>query len=63
MLGLDLRNVEEVQIPSEITKLAKKRQQAKEDKNFEKADKIRVEIKNQGYAIEDTPQGFVIKKN
>jgi len=63
VLGLDLRNVEEVQIPSEITKLAKKRQQAKEDKNFEKADKIRVEIKNQGYAIEDTPQGFVIKKN
>jgi len=54
--------LEDVEIPDEITKLAQDRQTAKEDKDFEKADKLRSEIEDQGYAVEDTLGGFKIKK-
>ena len=40
-----------------IEKLIEQRTQAKKDKNFEMADKIREELKNMGIAIMDTPNG------
>ncbi len=52
----------EVKIPEEIKTLAEKRQQARKDKNFELADKIRYELKQKGFIIEDTKDGLKIKQ-
>ena len=53
---------EEEKIPSQIKKLVKEREKARKEKNYEKADKIREEIKNKGYVLEDTGEGTMIKK-
>jgi cysteinyl-tRNA synthetase len=45
-----------------IEELIEKRAQAKKDKNFELADKIRDELKEMGIMIQDTPQGTVWEK-
>ena len=50
------------EIPSEITELAEKRKQAREDKNWEESDKIRDEIKSKGYIIKDSKEGYEIVK-
>ena len=34
---------------------------ARKEKNYEKSDKLREEINNKGYALEDTGEGTVIK--
>ncbi|MCH8004102.1 MAG: cysteine--tRNA ligase [Nanoarchaeota archaeon] len=52
---------EEEKIPSEIKKLVKERDKARKEKNYEKADKIREEIKNKGYILEDTEEGTIVK--
>ncbi|MFH1890010.1 MAG: cysteine--tRNA ligase [Candidatus Kuenenbacteria bacterium] len=64
VLGLDLNKIkkEKAIIPDEIKKLAAARQQARQEKNFSKADKLRSEIKKLGFEIEDTSDGFEIKK-
>ncbi len=59
VLGILKRS--KVEIPAEITALAGKRQQARKDKNFELADKIRDELKEKGFLIEDTKEGVNIK--
>ncbi len=50
------------EIPEEIQKLAEERKIAKQNKNWEKADKIREEIKQKGYIIKDTKDGIIIEK-
>jgi len=64
VLGLSLDNPPEIkiEIPEEIWKLVEERELARKNKDWEKADRIREEIKNRGYIIEDTPQGPRIKK-
>jgi cysteinyl-tRNA synthetase len=52
----------EEKIPAEINKLVLEREKARKEKNYEKADKIREEIKNKGYLLEDAEEGTVIKK-
>ncbi|MEK7589565.1 MAG: cysteine--tRNA ligase [Patescibacteria group bacterium] len=49
-------------IPLEITQLVQERQSAKEHKDFEKADQLRRKVETQGYLIDDTPYGPLIKK-
>jgi cysteinyl-tRNA synthetase len=49
-------------IPYEIEKLFQDRQQARHAKNWQEADRLRIEIGNRGYAIEDSPQGARLKK-
>ena len=41
----------------DIEKLINERQQARKEKNFALADKIRDDLKAQGIILEDTPQG------
>jgi len=53
---------EEEKIPIGIKKLIDEREKARKEKNYEKADKIREEIKNKGYILEDTEEGTVVKK-
>ena len=60
-------NVDEAkkdEIPAEIIALAEARIQAKLDKNYAEADRIREEIKMAGYIIEDAPKNtYRIKKS
>ncbi len=67
VLGLDLtkdeRVLEEHEIPEEIKELAEKREEKRRNREFEKADKIREEISSMGYQIEDTKNGYKIRKH
>jgi len=60
-LELDKEDVSE-DIPEEIVLLAEKRKVAKQEKDFETADKIRDEISSHGYVVMDTDDGFKIEK-
>jgi len=57
----DVFETKKEKIPTEINKLIKERNEARKDKDYERADKIREEIKNKGYILEDTEEGTVIK--
>jgi cysteinyl-tRNA synthetase len=50
------------EIPEEITALVDARQQARKDREFEKADEIRDKLDAMGYVIEDTPEGARVRK-
>ena len=50
------------EVNAEIEQLAEARTAAKKAKNFAEADRIRAEILEKGYVIEDTPQGPKVKK-
>lgn len=49
-------------LDEEIEKLVEERQQARKDKNWALADKIRDDLKERGIVLEDTPQGVRWKK-
>ena len=63
VFGLDLDRVKKIKIkvPKEIQKLLKEREKARKNKNFKLADKIREQIRKQGYVIEDTTIGPEVK--
>lgn len=52
----------EEQVDEEVKSLIKEREKARRDKDFKKADQIRKMIEEKGYLIEDTKEGFKIKK-
>ena len=56
-LGM-LQKSTKVSLDDEIQKLVDERQQARKDKNWVLADKIRDELKGRGIVLEDTPQGI-----
>lgn len=62
VLGLGLKNLKIEKIPKEIIKLAEERQQARNNKNWLKSDQLREKIKELGYIIGDTKEGYEIKK-
>ncbi|RJQ17377.1 cysteine--tRNA ligase [Candidatus Woesearchaeota archaeon] len=64
VFGLSLENIEEekIDVPEEIMELVEKRQQARKEKDFSLADKLRAMIEKKGYSLDDTPQGIKIKK-
>lgn len=49
-------------IPSEIQALADARQDARKNKDFKRADELRDELDKNGYVIEDTPKGAIVKR-
>jgi len=49
-------------IPEEIIKLAEERQKARAAKDFGKSDRLRDEIAEKGYTVEDSAGGFILKK-
>lgn len=49
-------------IPKKIIKLVEKRDKMKKDEKYEKADKLRGEINDSGYKVEDIKDGYKIKK-
>ena len=62
VLGLNLGKIKKsLKIPSEIKKLLQEREEARQTKNWEKADLIRQKLIKKGYEIQDTPQGPKLK--
>jgi cysteinyl-tRNA synthetase len=49
-------------VPQEIEDLAKARWQAKLDKNYQEADRLRGELASKGYAVKDSKDGYEISK-
>ncbi len=60
---LGLLSKQKGRLDGEIEDLIIKREQARKDKNWALADKIRDELKDQGIVLEDTPQGARWKRN
>ena len=49
------------EIPQEIYLLAQERQKAREEKNWQKSDEVREEIKKKGFLVQDTKEGFQLE--
>ncbi|MBI1754864.1 cysteine--tRNA ligase [Candidatus Azambacteria bacterium] len=59
VIGVPLREKESV-IPDRVLTLANKREKARTEKNWVKADALRAEIEKEGYGIKDLADGFEI---
>lgn len=59
VLGL-LYKTKEIEIPQNVLNLVEKRKQARQNKDFSKADEIRDEILNLGFEVKETRQGVAI---
>lgn len=59
---LGLLEKEKIEIPSEVKKLAKEREEMRKKKNWEEADNLRKRIEELGFSVDDTPEGMKIKK-
>ncbi len=62
VLGLELVNVKKEQLPQNILELQEKINEARKEKNFEMSDKYRKELEDQGFIVEDTSSGTIVKK-
>ncbi len=62
VFGLNLGKEEKIKIPEEIKKLAEEREKARNGKDWKKSDELREKIKNKGWQINDTKEGYSIKK-
>lgn len=49
-------------VPAEVSLLAQKRWEAKQNKNWNEADSLREQIKNFGYVIVDSKEGYKLEK-
>ncbi len=60
VFGLDIVNMKEsiTAIPGEIMQLAKEREAARKAKDWKKSDQLRDVLKDKGYVIEDTSEGY-----
>ena len=57
VLGLNLAEVKEEKLPTELMKLIKEREQARKTKDWARSDEIRAELKAKGIVLEDRPDG------
>lgn len=59
IFGFNFREMTEEtrEIPEEILKLVKEREEARKQKDFQRADELRDIIQEKGYSIKDTPDG------
>jgi cysteinyl-tRNA synthetase len=62
VLGLELKQISVTKIPDSVIVLAKKREQAREIKDWDEADNLRNQIEAKGFEVEDTPDGPVVRK-
>lgn len=64
VLGLNLsQKEEEIEVPSEIKELADKRETLRKAGEYAEADKVRDEIEEKGFIIEDSRDGIKIRKS
>jgi cysteinyl-tRNA synthetase len=64
VFGLDIAEwrPQIIEIPEQIIALATEREQARQDKNWQRADELRDEIEKSGYSVEDTSEGPKLSK-
>lgn len=64
VLGIKIDELEEnnEEIPNDILELVEKRKQARLDKNWELADKLRNEISEKGYNVKDLKDDMIVEK-
>jgi len=62
VFGLKLGEKEKIEIPNDIKKLIDERKKVRDKKNWKKADKLREKINKLGYQINDTKEGFEVRK-
>lgn len=62
IFGLQLAKAEKEIIPADILELAQSREEARKNGDFEASDKIRKQLQEKGYVVEDLPDGFRVKK-
>lgn len=60
VLGLELELADS--IPADVQVLAEQRWQAKQERNYVEADRLRTELSNLGYAVKDKKDGYDILK-
>ncbi|MCD6215949.1 MAG: cysteine--tRNA ligase [Candidatus Aenigmarchaeota archaeon] len=60
VLGLQFES-EKTEIPKDVKKLVEEREKARKEKDWNKADKIRDEIRKKGYIIEDKNDKSIVK--
>lgn len=64
VLGLDLDKLGgELVLPAEITALLDARKQARANKEWAESDRLRDEIQNRGYIVQDSKDGMTVLKN
>ena len=59
---IDFKQLGVSNIPSEVEKLAKERDKLRKSGDFQKSDELRMEIEKYGFLVEDSKEGFVLKK-
>lgn len=62
VFDLKLLDEEEIEIPIEVKKLIKEREEMRKKKNWEESDNLRRRIEKLGYSVDDTNEGSKIKK-
>ncbi len=62
VFGLKLDKEEKIKIPAEVKKFVAEREKARKEKNWKLADELREKIKNAGYYVDDTGEGWKIRK-
>lgn len=60
LLELDLGNMEVIDVPAQVQLLVEEREQARIDKDWEKADALRARIEEMGFTVNDTDAGAKI---
>ena len=63
VFGFNLGSVKAGKIPVAVIKLAKEREKARNEKDWDKSDDLRKKIERLGYSIADNKKGYEIKKN
>jgi len=61
VFGLTIKE-KQTEIPAEIKNLAQEREQARQQKDFQKSDDLRELIRKKGYEIKDEKEGYKMKK-
>ena len=61
-LGLLKKVQKQLKVPLKVKQLAEERLIARQNKDWKTADKIRQEVTDFGYVVEDTNEGYKFKK-
>jgi len=63
VLGLNLDKAGEArELPAKVNELVEAREEARQQGNYQAADRLRAEIEKAGYAVEDTKEGMRVFK-
>jgi cysteinyl-tRNA synthetase len=62
VFGLKLFEKDEIEIPAEVKKFAEERFNARKNKDWKKSDELREKIKALGFVVNDSSDGYEVKK-